>query len=289
MRVEDRRVSEGSSLCRPGGVVSAYRRVGVSAFAKRYQLRRDFLCPQRALSWRLLVRFLLRSSITARVAGCAFGRSCAARHGGTRSRASRRRLSDNDIRWSNSDRRWFPARPARHVHRRRNNGKGRYAGHSRAGMAETAKGGIETCNAVKRRTRRSTSTMGCAAPDTIIGRAAADRAGARPYVPHVAKMRRSRPRASRRRDARCKKRPAQHVHAAIQEWPTAKFPRSILERSIAICALSSSLELYTYCRLVIDFATNLGFGSVVTPDGSGNSETHVTRTKKNAESSTNNP
>ena len=43
----------------------------------------------------------------------------------TRSRASRRRLSDNDIRWSASDRQWFPARPAQHVHRRRNNGKGR--------------------------------------------------------------------------------------------------------------------------------------------------------------------
>ena len=42
-----------------------------------------------------------------------------------RSRASRRRLSDNDIRCSASDRRWFPARPAQHVHRRRNNGKGR--------------------------------------------------------------------------------------------------------------------------------------------------------------------
>ena len=47
------------------------------------------------------------------------------RLGGTRSRASRRRLSDNDIRCSASDRGWFPARPAQHVHRRRNNGKGR--------------------------------------------------------------------------------------------------------------------------------------------------------------------
>src|SRR5580692_12843095 len=33
---------------------------------------------------------------------------------------------------------------------------------------------------VQRRTRRSASTIGSAAPDTIIGRAAADRAGARP-------------------------------------------------------------------------------------------------------------
>src|SRR5271166_1187113 len=39
---------------------------------------------------------------------------------------------------------------------------------------------------MQRRTRRSVSTLGGAAPDTIIGRAAADRAGARrgarPYV-----------------------------------------------------------------------------------------------------------
>src|SRR5208283_4322370 len=34
---------------------------------------------------------------------------------------------------------------------------------------------------MQRRTRRSASTIGGAAPDTIIGRAAADRAGARPY------------------------------------------------------------------------------------------------------------
>ena len=45
-------------------------------------------------------------------------------------------------------------------------------------MAETAK---EARN-MQRRTRRSASTIGGAAPrDTIIGRAAADRAGARPY------------------------------------------------------------------------------------------------------------
>ena len=34
---------------------------------------------------------------------------------------------------------------------------------------------------IQRRTRRSASTIGGGAPDTIIGRAAADRAGARPY------------------------------------------------------------------------------------------------------------
>ena len=56
-----------------------------------------------------------------------------------RSRASRRRLSDNDIRCSASDRRWFPARPAQHVDRRCNHGKAEYHRHSRARMAETAK------------------------------------------------------------------------------------------------------------------------------------------------------
>ena len=34
---------------------------------------------------------------------------------------------------------------------------------------------------MQRRTRRNASTLGGAAPDTMIGRAAADRAGARPY------------------------------------------------------------------------------------------------------------
>ncbi len=69
---------------------------------------------------------------------------------GTRSRAIRRRLSDNDIRCSASDRRWFPARPAQHVHGRRNNGKGQIHRHSRARMAETAKDGARhatPCNA----------------------------------------------------------------------------------------------------------------------------------------------
>ena len=52
-----------------------------------------------------------------------------------------------------------------------------YHRHSRARMAETAK---DVSN-IQRRTRRSASTIGGAAPDTIIGRAAADRARARPY------------------------------------------------------------------------------------------------------------
>src|SRR5271165_2264094 len=57
---------------------------------------------------------------------------------------------------------------------------------------------------MQRRTRRNASTIGGAAPDTIIGRAAAHRAGARPYRPHVAKTRRNAPRR------------AQHVHKEAQ-------------------------------------------------------------------------
>ena len=106
---------------------------------------------------------------------------------GTRSRASRHRLSDNDIRWSASDRRWFPARPAQHVHRRRNNnGRGR-----RQSALASARGrnGKRRRRDRQRRTRRSASTIGGAAPDTIIGRAAADRAGARPYRAATASLR----------------------------------------------------------------------------------------------------
>ena len=58
----------------------------------------------------------------------------------TRSSARRRRLSDNYIRCSASDRRWFPARPAQHVHRRRNYGKGRIqSALASARVAETLK------------------------------------------------------------------------------------------------------------------------------------------------------
>ena len=69
-------------------------------------------------------------------------------------RAIRRRLSDNDIRCSASDRGWFPARPAQHVHRRRNNGKGRI---------QNDKWRVED---VQRRTRRSASAIQGAARDT---------------------------------------------------------------------------------------------------------------------------
>ena len=77
---------------------------------------------------------------------------------GTRSRASRRRLSDNDIRCSASDRRWFPARPAQHVHRRRNNGKGRI---------QNDKWRVETCNAGRAGAHRPSKAL---LADTAVGR-----------------------------------------------------------------------------------------------------------------------
>ena len=46
---------------------------------------------------------------------------------------------------------------------------------------------------LQRRTRRSASTIGGAAPDSTIGRAAADRAGARPYRYALRKTRRNVP------------------------------------------------------------------------------------------------
>jgi hypothetical protein len=97
---------------------------------------------------------------------------------GMRSRASRRRLSDNDIRCSASDRRWFPARPAQRVHGRRNNGKCRIPSAFASAHRQKRQ---KTCRDIQHRTRRSASTIGGAAPDSIIGGAAADRAGARPY------------------------------------------------------------------------------------------------------------
>ncbi len=139
---------------------------------------------------------------------------------GTRSRASRRRLSDHDLRCSASDRRWFPARPAQHVHRRGNNGKGRRqsalaSAHGRrmsapllvflpsaltrvpivAALPHQIKGfqGLSMnwrftgcifrgpAAPMRRRTRRNVSTIGAGAPDMPSGRADADQAGARPY------------------------------------------------------------------------------------------------------------
>ena len=65
-----------------------------------------------------------------------------------------------NTRCSASDRMHVPARPAQHVHR---------------GVPD-----------MRRRTRRSASTIGGGTPDMTIGRAHADRAGARP-LPHVGK------------------------------------------------------------------------------------------------------
>ena len=57
---------------------------------------------------------------------------------------------------------------------------------------------------MRRRTRRSASTIGGGTPDMTIGRAAADRAGARPYRAHVAKTRRNvRRRIARERVPTC--------------------------------------------------------------------------------------
>jgi hypothetical protein len=76
---------------------------------------------------------------------------------GMRSRASRRRLSDNDIWCSATDRRWFPARPAQHVHRRRNNEKSRIPSALGSAHGRNGKRRVETCSALQRRTRRSAS------------------------------------------------------------------------------------------------------------------------------------
>ena len=66
---------------------------------------------------------------------------------GTRSRGSRRRLSDHDIRCSASERRWFPARPAQHVHRRRNNGKGQIQSALASAHGRNGERRGETCSA----------------------------------------------------------------------------------------------------------------------------------------------
>ena len=134
-----------------------------------------------------------------------------------RSRASRRRLSDNDIRCSASDRRWFPARPAQQVDRRRNNGKGRIPSTLASAHGRNGKRRVETCNALQRRTRRSASTIGSAAPDTIIGRATADRAGARPY-----------------RATRCEKR------VEMCHYTRASSPRCLLHARVAAPILPGS-------------------------------------------------
>jgi len=74
----------------------------------------------------------------------------------TRSRAIRGRTSDSNTPCSAFDRMHVAARPAQHFHR---------------GVPD-----------LRRRTRRSASTIGGSTPAMTIGRAHADQAGARPYL-----------------------------------------------------------------------------------------------------------
>jgi hypothetical protein len=106
---------------------------------------------------------------------------------GTRSRASRRRLSDNDIRWSASDRQWFPARPAQHVHRRRNNGTGRIQSALASAWQKRHKGRGDMqshCKAGRAGAHRPSEALH---PTRSSDRGAAVRAGARPTAPQVRK------------------------------------------------------------------------------------------------------
>ena len=108
-----------------------------------------------------------------------------------RSRASRRRLSDNDIRCSASDRRWFPARPAQHVHRRRNNGKGRIPSALAGAHGRNGKRRVETCNAGRAGAHRPSEALHPTRSSDVLPRIARERV---PTVPHVAKTRRNGPR-----------------------------------------------------------------------------------------------
>ena len=95
----------------------------------------------------------------------------------TRSRASRRRLSDNNIRCSAFDRGWFPARPAQHVHRRRNNRKGPIHSALASARGRNGKGRVETCYTGRAGAHRPSEALHAKRSSD---RAAADRAGARP-------------------------------------------------------------------------------------------------------------
>jgi hypothetical protein len=66
---------------------------------------------------------------------------------GTRSRAIPGSTSDDRVGCSASDRRWFPARPAQHVHRRRNNGKGRIQSTLASAHGRNGKRRVETYSA----------------------------------------------------------------------------------------------------------------------------------------------
>ena len=92
-----------------------------------------------------------------------------------RSRASRRRLSDNDIRCSASDRRWFPARPAQHVHRRRYNGKGRIPSAIASAHGRNGKRRVETCNAGRAGAHRRSEALHPTRSSDVLPRIARER------------------------------------------------------------------------------------------------------------------
>ena len=78
------------------------------------------------------------------VSGDAFSQRVAQ---GTRSRGIRGSTSDDRVGCSASDRRWFPARPAQHIHRRRNNGKGRIPSTLASAHGRNGKGRVEAYSA----------------------------------------------------------------------------------------------------------------------------------------------
>ena len=92
-----------------------------------------------------------------------------------RSRASRRRLSDNDIGCSASDRRWFPARPAQHVHRRRNNGKGRIQSALASAHGRNGKRRVETCSAGRTGAHRPSKALHPIRLSDVLARIARER------------------------------------------------------------------------------------------------------------------
>ncbi len=104
-----------------------------------------------------------------------------------RSRASRRRLSDNDIRCSASDRQWFPARPAPHVHRRRHHGKCRIPSAPASAHGRNGKRRVETSNAGRAGAHRPSEALHPTRSSDVLPRIARERV---PTVPHVAKTRR---------------------------------------------------------------------------------------------------
>ena len=110
---------------------------------------------------------------------------------GMRSRASRRRLSDNDIRCSASDRRWFPARPAQHVHRRRNNGRGRIQSALASAHGRNGKRRVETYSAGRAGAHRPSEALHPTRSSDVLPRIARERV---PTVAHLAKTRRNGPR-----------------------------------------------------------------------------------------------